>query len=56
MRRRIEKKRLTRRKGCPNECTGRGVCVEGRCDCDDYYVGESCAYCLIFFFTSFLLK
>ncbi|XP_064633067.1 reelin-like [Lineus longissimus] len=28
--------------GCPQQCNGRGQCVEGACRCDRGYVGDTC--------------
>ncbi|XP_069497234.1 tenascin-N isoform X2 [Ambystoma mexicanum] len=30
------------RRSCPNNCTGHGRCVDGRCVCDEPYAGEDC--------------
>ena len=31
---------------CPDDCSGRGLCHEGRCHCDLGYFGEACAQLL----------
>jgi tenascin len=27
---------------CPNDCSGHGQCVDGRCACDDGFIGDAC--------------
>lgn len=33
---------------CPNECSGRGSCYLGRCDCIDGYTGADCSKSMLF--------
>jgi syndecan 4 len=28
---------------CPNECSGNGMCLKGKCICDPNFTGEDCS-------------